>query len=564
MILEEIYNLISKTENARIVFTKDLSGNNSLKKYERVISIETELSLNEGLKIVHLYIALTEPYSVNLPKIFIDDKSYEQIKYLPHVNHDLSICIIDENENFNYDIKHIPNLVLNLISDAKKILRGKDDKDYLREEFEREFTAYWNINYSEKNELREIGLCLVDFENLNNIKAVKFLNRLGQYQYLVYNVECKFNLFKNYIKLRGIKFDEIEIFFAEYTNVNPPFKINYKDSLKYLTDKDTFREKINKFSGDKFIVVFKGSQKELFGWTYSFTNKKAKGYRQLSNWQFLNSALSSNNFVDRLYFSDISPKRLDTRTAGDEIVRNLKLAVIGVGSVGSNLLHYLMKYPVSKYCLIDSDILKVENVYRNYFGFNFISRFKTKISEYEILSKNPFTKVITNEKDICEVLSQNPEFIEDYDFRFLILGVTRIEKYIIQHLISIKSDKPIFVLWVEPYLASGQMIYLLPKDFQKGIDLLENYPYHVIKKGQQLLKKEGSCQTGYMPYSDINLSLFLSAINPIIYSILNENKNDKSQIFGWIGNLDQIKSTSIEITDNYKSTNNFTLLEHEL
>lgn len=563
MILEEIYELVSKTEDAKIVLTKNIIGNNSLKKYDKVISIETELSLIEGLKVVQLYIALKEPYSVNLPKLFIDDKSYQQIKYIPHVNGDLSICIIDESENFNYELKQIPDLTLSVISDAKKILRGKDDENYLKEEFEREFTSYWNINYDEKKKLKEIGLSLVDFENLKDIKGIKLLGKLGHYQYVVYNLENQFNLFKDYLKLKGIKFEEIAIFLADYNNVNPPFKINYKDSLTYLTEVTAFREKINKLSVDKFIVVFKGSQKELFGWTYPFINKKTKGFRQLSNWQFLNSAISYNNVVDRICFSDISPNRLDVRTAGEEIPRNLKVAVIGLGSVGSNILHYLMKYPISKYCLIDPDILKVENVYRNKFGFNFISNFKTKISENEILSKNPFTEVITNEKDICEVLYESPEFIEDYDFRFIILGVTRIEKHIIQHLISIKTDKPIIILWVEPYLASGQMIYLLPEDFEKGIDFIENYPYHVIEKGQRLSLREGSCQTGYMPYSDINLSLFLSAINPIIYNVLVENKNKSSKIFSWIGDVDQIKTMNIDIIDKYKSINKFTLLENE-
>lgn len=561
MILEEIYELVSKTEDAKIVFTKDIIGNNSLKKYIKVISIETELSLNDGLKIVQLYIAIAEPYSVNLPKIFIDDKSYELIKYIPHVNSDLSICIIDESENFNYNIVQIPNLALSLISDAKKILRGKDDEDYLKEEFDREFTAYWNINYNENNKFKEVGLCLIDFENLNNIKAVKFLNSLGQYQYLVYNLEYEFSLFKNYLKTRGTKFVEIEIFVAVYDNVIPPFKINSKDSLKYLTDEFNFREKINKFSDDEFIIVFKGSQKELFGWTYSFKNKKTKGFRKFSNWQFLNSAISSNNFVDRMSFSDIIPTRLDIRTAGEEIGRNLKVAVIGMGSVGSNLLHYLMKYPISKYCLIDPDVLKVENIYRNKFGFNFISRFKTKISEYEILSKNPFTEVITKEKDICEVLSERSDFIEAYDYRFIILGVTRIEKHIIQHLISIKSDKPLIVLWVEPYLASGQMIYLLPEDFEKGIALIENYPYHVIDKNEKLLMKEGSCQTGYMPYSDMNLSLFLSAINPIIYNILVGEFNTNSKVYSWIGNIEYISEKSININNKYRPANKYDLFE---
>ena len=158
-----------------------------------------------------------------------------------------------------------------------------------------------------------------------------------------------------------------------------------------------------------------------------------------------------------------SPKRLDVRTSGIEINRDLKVAIIGLGSVGSNLLHYLTKFPISEYCLIDPDILKVENVFRNKFGFNYLNNFKTSIGKYEILSKNPFTKVTSYNKSAIDVLNNSDIALalEQYDYSFVILGISRIEKYLIEHFINVKSTKPIIIIWVEPYIASGQLIYLV-------------------------------------------------------------------------------------------------------
>lgn len=563
MIIDNIIELIQKTENAQVLLTKNIEGNKSLKKYNEVISVETELSLNEGLRTIQLYIALKEPSSVYLPRIFIDERCYEDIKFIPHVNDDFSICIVDESENYFFREKDLPTITLDLISKAKAILRDKDDAAYCQEEFEREFSAYWNINYDEKKVLQEIGLCLIDFINFDNIKAVKFLNNFGQFQYLVYNLEEDFKQLENYLKISNIKFKEIEVFISDYENVHPPLRINCNESIKYIRNQEDFKRKVNKLSQSDFIVIFKTKYDELYGWLYPLLDKNVKGYRSQTHWQYLQSSISKKKVVERISFSNISQRRLDVRTSGIELDRNLSVAIIGLGSVGSNLLHFLTKYPISKYYLIDTDILKVENVFRNNFGFNFISRFKTKISEQFILSKNPFTEVLTYEKDICVALNDDKLILEKYDVRFIILGVTRIEKYLLQHLISVNSEKPVIMMWVEPYIASGQLIYIKPNDFENALELIKNYPYHVLKEGQSFLLKEGSCQTSYLPYSEANLTLFLSSINSFLYQLLIKKELKDSKVLTWIGDLEIIKQMNINISDNYNLSDSFKIIENE-
>lgn len=561
--IEKVYELICKTEDANIISTEEIVGKSFLKNYKHVISVETELSLNEGLKIIQLYIAFKEPYSVYLPKIYIDEKSYEDIRYIPHVNRDLSICIIEESDGFYFDIEDLPQIVVELIAKAKTILRGIDDEEYLNKEFEREFQAYWNIKYCSKDKPQEIGLCLVDFQNIQNLKAIKFVDKFGFYKYLIYTESDEFNLFKDYLKFRNIKYVEIQVFLTEYDKLKPPYDTTLRSSLDYLKHNTDFKHRINKLRSDDFIIVFKNNNHdEFFGWSYPLINERTKGFRPVSNWQFLNSKLSERYFIERISFANISPKRLDVRTSGIEISRDLKVAVIGLGSVGSNLLHYLAKYPISEYCLVDPDILKVENVFRNKFGFNYLNYNKIDIAKNEILSKNPFTKVTNHKKSIIDILNENPLFLEQYDCRFIILGISRIEKFILKHLININSSKPLILIWVEPYLASGQLVYLKPEDFKKGIDLLNNYPYHVLNKNQKLSMKEGSCQTGYMPYSDLNLSLFLSNINMILYNFMIEKNVTVSKVFSWIGNIERLIEQGFEIELNYENKK-FTIIENE-
>lgn len=562
--IQKVCDTISKTETANIVYTKDLKGNENLKKYKQVISVETELSLNDGLRVIQLYVVVKEPISVYLPKIYIDEYSYEDIKYIPHINEDLSICIIDENSNFLIEEDKYAEFIIELLSDAKKIIRGIDDVEYLNKEFEREFQAYWDISYSKRDKTKTLGLSLINAKKFDKLKGIRFINKFGVYEFLVYNDEDKFKLFDNYLKIKQIKYVEIKVLQIDYKNIRPPFDLSLKHSIDLLAENKNFKKTINKLSNNDFIIVFKNNYNELFGWRYPFVNKITKGYRIKTNWQYLNSELAQNNNVERISFSNISPKRLDFRTSGKEVVRNIKVGIVGLGSVGSNLLFYLLKYPISDYCLIDTDILKVENVFRNKFGFNYLNCYKVDIAKYEILSKNPFTNVLSFNKDVVDVIKSMPTVLEQFDYRFIIVGVSRIEKYILRHLIDIKSTKSVILIWVEPYLASGQLIFLKPEDFEKGEDLLKNYPYHILKSGEDLTMREGSCQTEYIPYSDLYLNMFLSAINNILHKIILKNEIKKSTIFTWIGDIDYIKNINLELNSEFEYTmkDSFKIIEN--
>src|SRR5690606_7343112 len=124
----KVFELLSKTENAKIINTKDIIGNKNIKKYNQVISVETELSLKTGLKIIQFYIAIKEPCSVHLPKIYLDEKSYDELKYIPHVNDDLSICVIEESENYLFNVEELPQITIRLISRIKEVLRCIDEE----------------------------------------------------------------------------------------------------------------------------------------------------------------------------------------------------------------------------------------------------------------------------------------------------------------------------------------------------------------------------------------------------------------------------------------------------
>lgn len=566
MMISKIFDTLNKTENCKYI-DKNTLNDKKFNRYNTIISVDTEISFDSKLIEITLYICFEENLEINLPKIFLDKLSYEPLKYVPHINSDLSICIIDESLNFFYSTDELPSIVLDFVSKAKAIIRDSENEEYSKQEFNREFQAYWSISYSKDDKCNQNGLALIDHTIDNEVHAILFTRGIGNYRYLIYNDRNLFSKFSDYLRKREIAYIPIPIFKVNYNKEVPPFEITYEESKQYLGD-DSFpdiKKQFNKFKGNDFLIIFKNIQNEYYGWKYSHF-EKINGFRNKSNWEKLTSPIIKEKKVDRIKFSEITPNRLTKRTDGVERNLSLSINVIGLGSVGSNLMHFLSKLNLKEINLVDPDILSIENVYRYNYGLNFIHEYKTRVIQYNLLNKNPFVKVNTYEKSITDLINKKPSFFSDSDYSFLITGNTRSELYILDYLLQIKMEKPLFIIWVEPYMASGQIMYIEPSDILKAKDLLLNYPYHILKSVEnsgRLYLKEGSCQSGYYPYSESYLVLFLSSCFPYIYDIIFRNSNNKSHTISWYGDINFLNSLELTLKDNIDESFTFKIINHE-
>jgi hypothetical protein len=182
------------------------------------------------------------------------------------------------------------------------------------------------------------------------------------------------------------------------------------------------------------------------------------------------------------------------------------------------------------------------------------------------LNKDPFCEVLTNTASILDILNNECTLLKEYDLNMVVVGNTMIEKYILEHLIKTECKKPLIIIWVEPFLASGQMLYICPDDFSKAKDTILNFPFVVLKddKESQVYLKEGSCQTGYFPYSESNLTLFLSAIFPHLFQLIQKNGSKSSKVFTWIGDKEFIEERGLKLSDFGISKNSFATFVNDL
>lgn len=564
--IDRILTVVSKTENCSLVNDLNSISNKALREFDKVLLIDTEISFPQGVRDIRLYVGFQKNLEIYLPKVFIDEGCYDQIKYIPHVNSDLSFCVIDESLNFSYDLNDIPAIVAYLIKSSKEILRRKYDVDYTLKEFTREFQAYWCISYSKKDKVLPIGLSLIDNKSSEEIRAIKIQPRLGQYTYVIYNSQQYLSMFERYLNENGIRHEEIAVFKFDFIKQSPPFEITYFESIEKIQEaiiKKKFKRAINTSKEKEVLCVFSNKKNEFYGWRYPNFNILPSGWRKKSNWEKLSISHAKKNSVERIIFSDFTEDRLYKRTAGEVIENEASVNVVGLGSVGSNLLHFLSKLPIRKYCLVDEDIFKVENLFRHNFNFSSMSTAKTEVAKKYLLDSNPYLEIITHQEDIVKVLDNEPDFFDQADYSFLIVGVCRIERYIIKKVLAQGCKKPLFVLWVEPYLASGQMMYITPDRFAEAQSILQNFPVKVLhEENESVFLKEGSCQSGYYPYSHSYLTMFLSAVFLPICDVMIKGNNNQSKIFSWVGDISYLKTKKLKINAEYED-NSFSLLVQE-
>ena len=240
-----------------------------------------------------------------------------------------------------------------------------------------------------------------------------------------------------------------------------------------------------------------------------------------------------------------------------------------MGSVGSNLIFFLKNLPINKFNLIDKEVLSSENIKRHLSGFSLLKINKADALKNELKNANPLIEVGTRTQSVTTIIETEVDFINDCDFHIVAIGKTMIEEFILNNLQQGKLTKPTFIFWVEPFLASGQLLFVMPGDAERALELIkkENYYYSVLSNSEDQQDKtyliEGSCQTGYFPYSAAYLTQFLSSIFPYLKEHITKNDN-VSRVYSWIGDKELLKSKGLVITEFGTNNNSYQLIINDL
>lgn len=570
-----------KKENCRNLENDEVKTlDYKFQKNSIVWEIQTELTFNNKYIDVTFFLNFPNDFPFVKPKIFISKESYIDLKYIPHINEDLSICIFDDGLNLILPKTDFVGFIELIVSKSKKIIRDAEDVEYKKNEFKREFKAYWDLNYSKNDIVSNLGFHSINEDCDAEIKGVKFINNyLSNYEYFISNIDYDFIKIKDYAKEQKCSLKEVGILFIENDFDEPPFELTFSDTLAIIKkdngNYDKFKQLCRNNDFDCVLVIFvnnSNSSKEYYGWTYKnaeILSRKKGGNRNIfSKIDHLSNRINEKKSALRLTFDNVSFNRLQLRTSGYTETQK-SVAISGLGSVGSNLVFFLKNLPIDKFNLIDKEALSSENIKRHLSGFSLLKNKKVDAVKNELKNTNPLIEVGTRIKSVTTILETEIAFINECDFHIVAIGKTMIEEFILNAVIAGKLTKPTFIFWVEPFLASGQMLFIMPNDAEKALEFIkkENYDYSVLSNSgnqqDETYLIEGSCQTGYFPYSSSYLIQFLSSIFPHLKEHITNNDH-KSMVYSWIGDKELLSSKGLVITDFGNTNNSYQLIINNL
>ena len=568
---------ISSTNTIEKV-TISKKAKSGLTKTTELLKISVEVPVNEKIRSFDLLVDLKSDFPLSLPKIMLSEEDYESVKYIPHVESNGNICLFDQ-ENIKLNADQPVGILKACLNQAVKIIADGLNNDRSAE-FKDELVAYWGESYHPKDVI--VGGFL-------GKGADSFTSGRVNLYYLEPSYD-RINIFftpenqtsesvVNFLKLRGHKIETGEAFYlGELTAMEPPFYFDNKSLLTFA--KDNFPQNykaaksyINQTMGAKTLVFSVSFGSEKFGFYIYPYKKKLKGWRpQSASAVQIMTSIEPTSPVTRLSFREFSEERLRKRTDGREfLTTSYKFMLAGLGSIGSNLLHYLSALNVSEYMLVDPERMQLENVNRHLLSFNDVGRNKVDAIARYLTYNNPFLNIETYLTSVVDVIKNQIQLMNEMDVIFCAIGKDVIENYILQCLSTGLINKPVVFLWVEPYLMGAHVLYINPGT-SFTLQYLEKdnfYNYNIIHKSSyddptiQLKLREAGCQGSYMPYGKEAITYFFTALMPVIYKLI-KNPSADNLAFTFTGDFDEASALGLTLSEFASSLHSHQLIKHTI
>lgn len=532
---------------------------------------------------INITLQLPWDFPLTLPKIFAPPKLVRQLGYPANVNARGLVCTFDPVTT-TPDPESPGDLLKACVDRAVHILeRDLHTSEHL---YKSELLAYWEERYPPEPpvDTRIISLISEEGPPGRELSLVRFGEPLGIFHSAIYSRASEFDSLRRTLEAKRIRFEEDCVFHVgDLPGLRPPFNLRNLDVLRLMQSLGLHSEFLSYVANgpQRATVTFTrvvGDRHLVLGWRHKAAIPAPSGRyhtRRSTRHVAPNLFAQRDRFasVERLSPQGFTGQRLDRRASAEYAdVRpqgNLKMLVAGLGSVGSQLTAMLAGIKWSAFHLVDHDVVAVENLSRHHLGLSWVGMPKVHGMQQFLLDKNPLGDVAVRRESLVTTVTREPGFVDACDYIFVCIGQANIESWIVRAQEDGTVSRPIFLLWVEPYLAGGHCVLVNPGDGDKYFDLFcENfYRHNVIHRRthdtMQLTKREGGCQTSYMPYGNEPLLMFLANLFPSMVSAMRERSID-SRRWTWVGDIDALRELGIDVTPGAEAIGTHEIVSKEL
>jgi hypothetical protein len=317
------------------------------------------------------------------------------------------------------------------------------------------------------------------------------------------------------------------------------------------------KENYGRWKTKEYWIIFNAQVPSGTVWfCLSFKSKKGKKHslpltkKQLENWKITAVPI-------RLF----NKEAVLPRGGANLDLAITKVALVGAGSVGSEIAHKLSASGIQNLTIYDPDCYNIENLYRHVLPEEFLNYGKSLGLSFSLQRQFLWSKANSSFDTLLDL--RNPRLLNTYDLIIIAIGSPTHERLFKEYLLNTGIKVPVINTWLEGFGVGGHAVldipeskgcllcaYVCPDTLARGLSSNLNF----IESNQNITINMSGCGEQFISYGAI-----CSAQTALIASDLAikylEGKIKTSSKVSWKGSEHDVKEHGITLTNRFYQFN---------
>jgi sulfur-carrier protein adenylyltransferase/sulfurtransferase len=243
----------------------------------------------------------------------------------------------------------------------------------------------------------------------------------------------------------------------------------------------------------------------------------------------------------------------------DERQRRLtscKVAILGCGSIGSQVAVALAQAGVGRLVLVDPQNLDSANIGRHALGADDLHKSKAEALAHRIRARFPHVRSIeARNSEWDEALSKEPALFQQCDLIVSAIGSWGAESSLNEWHLAMSRPHPIVYAWTEAHACAGHAVAICDVGgcLQCGFSEVGEFLTPVTKwpDGATTLQ-EPACGTQYQPYGPVEIMFICAMVVELSFDVLLGSVT-RSTRRTWVGRRSLLVGVGGQLTDHWQA-----------
>lgn len=297
-----------------------------------------------------------------------------------------------------------------------------------------------------------------------------------------------------------------------------------------------------------FTAITVDDSRTWFAIKFDCENKKALplSANKLSSWQ-----------LTPINIRVFNQENVVHRGGGSTSLADKKVAVVGIGSVGSEIVHKLAAAGIRHLHLIDNETYQIDNLYRHMLPQAYIDMSKSMGMAYQCHAQFPWSDARHSYESLIKFSQNYP--LDSYDLIVIAIGNPTHERFFKQYLLDNNINVTTLNCWLEGYGIGGHAV--LDVSGTKGcllcayVDLINGCRglqsnLNFIVANQNIMKSMAGCGNQFISYGAASSTQTAVMVSNLAIRYLEGKQTDSCKV-SWKGDDDDTQAENIELTHRY-------------